>query len=71
MQSSFAGLCWVVAAGDVLFSSTTHRPSCKAGGKNAIVLKIKLACGATYCKIFFNWGEKLFIDKRIQNPNKT
>lgn len=62
MQASFAGLCWVVAAGDSLFSSpTTHSPSCKTGGKNAIVLKIKLDCVATYCKtLFFNWGKKNF-----------
>lgn len=54
MQASFAGLCWVVAAGDFLFSSpTTHSPPCKTGGKNAIVLKIKLDCVATYCKTLF------------------
>jgi hypothetical protein len=50
----FQGLCWAVAAGNALFSSpTTHRPSRKAGGKNAVLLKIKLGCVATYCKIFF------------------
>lgn len=34
-------------------SPTTHSPSCKTGGKNAIVLKIKLDCVATYCKTLF------------------
>lgn len=62
MQASFAGLCWVVAAGDFLFSSpTTHSPPCKTGGKNAIVLKIKLDCVATYCKtLFLIEGKKNF-----------
>lgn len=53
----FQWFCWAVAAGDSLFSSpTTHRPSHKTGGKNAIVLKIKPCCAATYCKTFFFYG---------------
>lgn len=53
----FVGL-WQLGA---LFSSpTTHRPSHKTGGKNAIVLKIKLGCAATYCREIFT-ENKVFL----------
>lgn len=74
MQSSLQGFAGqVVAAGDSLFSSpTTHRPSCKTGGKNAIVLKIKLDCVATYCKNFLIAEKKnLFRQKNTGRQIKT
>lgn len=59
----FQGFCWAVAAGDALFSSpTTHRPSHKTGGKNAVVLKIKPCCVATYCMNFL-WKKNFFVKK--------
>ena len=58
---TFRGFVRLLAAGESLFSSpTTHRPSHKTGGKNAVVLKIKAGCAATYCKNFFMEKEKLF-----------